>query len=592
MKSQKPDSAQDQPLYAAFRSCQSAFVSAGLFSCMINLLMLTGPLFMLQVYDRVLASGSVPTLALLALLACGLFMFLGGFEVIRSRITSRIAGRVDEQVHAPLFAAVIEHSVRATPNMRAQPLRDLETLRQFLSGPTPGTLFDLPWTPIFLAIIFLLHPYLGYFAFAGAVLLATLAFLNNLLTRQPVLRANESSALSHRLAEESRRNASVIQAMGMAAAMQERWHGVHARALDDQIQASDRNSAFAATAKALRLLMQSAILALGAWLAIHQEITAGTIIAASIIMARALAPIEQGISHWRGFLQFRSARERLKLVLTDTMQQKPKMDLPEPKGRLSVEKLCVASPGETALILRDINFSLEPGQALGVIGPSGAGKSSLARTIANIWRPASGSVAMDGAPFDQWDSSVLGHAVGYLPQDVELFEGTIDENIARFDPAHDARAIIHAARLAGVHDMILRLPDGYKTRIGESGAKLSAGQRQRIGLARALYGAPALIILDEPNSNLDSVGEAALSHAILSEKKRGAAIVVIAHRPSAIAAVDRLLYLSEGRQLLLGPKNDVLCKVAADSGNAQSRAASTEMSHAKRYEIPLNKGVQ
>ena len=553
--------------------------------------MLTGPLFMLQVYDRVLASGSVPTLALLALLACGLFVFLGLFEVLRSRITARIASRVDEQVHAPLFAAVIEHSVRATPNMRAQPLRDLETLRQFLSSPTPGTLFDLPWMPIFLAIIFLLHPYLGYFALGGAILFSVLALLNDVLTRGPLLRANESSALSHRMAEESRRNASVIQAMGMGTAMQERWHGIHARALHDQTQASDRNSTFTASAKAFRLLMQSSILALGAYLAIHQEITAGTIIAASIIMARALAPIEQGISHWRGFLQFRSAKARLKLVLADTIQQTPKMDLPAPKGRLSVEKLCVASPGETALLLRDINFDLEPGQALGVIGPSGAGKSCLARALANVWRTASGTVAMDGAPYDQWDGRTLGQAVGYLPQDVELFEGTIDENIARFDPAHGARAVIHAARLAGVHDMILRLPEGYKTRIGELGAKLSAGQRQRIGLARALYGAPALIILDEPNSNLDSAGEAALSHAILSEKKRGAAIVVIAHRPSAISAVDQLLYLSEGRQRRIGPKNDVLRKVV-DGGDTRSRSTFTEMSPGKRYEIPLKKGIQ
>jgi ATP-binding cassette subfamily C protein len=446
-------------------------------------------------------------------------------------------------------------------------LRDLDTLRQFLSGPTPGTLFDLPWTPVFLAIIFLLHHWLGFFALGGAALLSILALLNDRMTRGPLQRAGESSAHSHRLAEESRRNAPVIQAMGMESAIQERWHGVHARALHDQTLASDRNGAFSAVAKALRLLMQSAILALGAYLAIHQEITAGAIIAASIIMARALAPIEQGISHWRGFLQYRSAKERLELVLLETTQGAPKMDLPAPKGRLSVEKLCVAAPGETAMLLQDISFTLEPGHALGVIGPSGAGKSSLARALANIWQPASGTVAMDRAPYDHWDANVLGRATGYLPQDVELFEGTVDENIARFDPERDAKSVIRAARLAGVHDMILRLPDGYKTRIGEAGAKLSAGQRQRIGLARALYGAPALIVLDEPNSNLDAVGEAALSRAILAEKQRGAAIVVIAHRQSAIAAADRLLYLADGRQMLIGPKEDVLRKVL-DGGNA------------------------
>ena len=557
----KADPVSAPHLSLVFRSCQTAFLSAALFSCVINILMLSGPIFMLQVYDRVLASRSVPTLIALAILVGILFVFLGLFDLLRARILARIARRIDQRIHAALFGAVIDHSVRRTLNLRAQPLRDLDTLRQFLAGPSPATLFDLPWTPIYIAIIFLLHVDLGIFALAGAALLAALAAVNDRLTRVPLARSGEGAMLSHRIAEECRRNAAVIQAMGMLPEAQARWQAAHDKALSDHLRASDRNGAFSALAKCLRLVLQSAILALGAYLVILQDITAGTIIASSILMSRALAPIEQGISHWRGFLNVLNAVRRLGLVLADSRQQRPKMALPAPKGRLGVEGLSIAAPGEATPILRGIGFALQPGQALGVIGPSGAGKSTLARALANVWAPASGVISMDGAPFPQWDAATLGRHIGYLPQDVDLFEGTFEENIARFQRDAKPENVIRAARLTGVHDLILQFPDGYKTHIGEAGIKLSVGQRQRIGLARALYGDPALIILDEPNASLDAAGENALSRAIAAATKRGATVIVVSHRPSVLSYIDLVLLLNGGRQIAFGPKREVLKNV-------------------------------
>jgi PrtD family type I secretion system ABC transporter len=559
-------------LSAAFWSCRAALMSIVLISCITNLLMLTGPLFMLQIYDRVLASRSVPTLVALTALVGVLFIFHGLFELIRSRISARIARRIDEQVQAPLFAAVLEHTIKRSRHIEAHPLRDLDTLRQFLSGPSPATLSDLPWTPIYLAVIFLLHPSLSILAVLGAGLLAIVALLTDWLSRKPILRSGESAAVAHRVAEESRRNAAVICAMGMRPAMQLHWQGLHGEALAEHVSASDRIGALSALAKTIRLFLQSAILALGAYLAIEREITSGTIIAASIIMARALSPIEQGISHWRGFTQFRNARRRLARVLADLEHLKPKLALPKPRGHLRVENLAIAAPGDRRPILRDVSFALEPGQALGIVGPTGAGKSTLARALVNVWPPLAGTIAMDGAPYHQWDGERLGRSIGYLPQEVELFDGTFDENIARFQPDAESEAVIAAARLAGVHDLILRFPQGYKTPIGEAGAKLSAGQRQRIGLARALYGDPAMLVMDEPNANLDAVGEAALHHAIRSLKTRKVTVVVIAHRPGAIAAVDLLLALHEGRQFAFGAKNEVLKAIAGNSGDNGHKA--------------------
>jgi PrtD family type I secretion system ABC transporter len=569
-----PDAGPPMQLSAAFKSCLGALQSAALFSCIINLLMLAGPLFMLQIYDRVLASKSVPTLIALTILVGTLFAFLGLFDLIRSRIAARTARRIDEQIHAPLFTAALEHEVRRNHHGQTHPLRDLDTVRQFLSGPSLNTLFDLPWTPIYLGVIFLLHAYLGIFALVGTLLLASLVFLNDRWSSKLFRQSAESTALSHRTAEECSRNAAAIRAMGMRPAMQIRWQTTHGRALDDHIAAADRNGALSAAARTLRLFLQSAILALGAYLAIHQEITAGTIVTASILLARASAPIEQGIAHWRSVVQFRAALPRLERIFADLDERRPRMALPAPKGYLTVRGLIVAPPGEKKPTLRHISFSLEPGQALGVIGPTGAGKSTLARALVNVWPPLGGIISIDGAPFHQWDADSLGRSIGYLPQEVELFDGTFDENIARFDADACADTVIHAARLAGVHDLILSFSEGYKTRIGEAGARLSAGQRQRIGLARALYGNPVLVVMDEPNANLDTIGEAALSHAIRTLKKRRATVIVIAHRPSAIASVDFILSLHDGRQFAFGPKDDVLEKLASNGIRGREPAAN------------------
>ena len=352
--------------------------------------------------------------------------------------------------------------------------------------------------------------------------------------------------------------------------MQKRWQAVHDEALEAHVTATDRNGALSAIARTVRLSLQSVILALGAYLAIRGEITPGTIITASIILSRAASPIEQGIAHWRGFIQFRMAFQRLDLIFADLEKQQEKMALPAPQGHLAVQGLTVTAPEDGRPILRNINFSLAPGQALGIVGSTGAGKSTLARALVNVWPPAAGFVSMEGAPFHQWNADILGRRIGYLPQEVELFDGTFDENIARFDEHASADSIIHAARLAGVHDLILSFPEGYKTRIGEGGAKLSAGQRQRIGLARALYGDPVLVVMDEPNANLDTVGDAALSRAVRKLKQRGASVVIIAHRPGAIAAVDLLLCLSRGRQVAFGPKDEVLRQIADERGRDPS----------------------
>lgn len=534
--------------------------------------MLTGPLFMLQIYDRVLASQSMPTLMVLTFLVGALFVFLGLFELIRSRLLARVAKRIDEQVHAPLFGALINRTVKGDSDHQSQPLRDLEVVRQFLSGPSPSTLFDIPWTPIYLAIIFILHFYLGIFATIGAVLLVILAFANDILTRNTVKRAHSSVTMSHKMAEECRRNAGVIRGMGMLPELQARWQQYHHRALQDQVSASDRNGFFSSLAKSIRLFLQSAMLALGAYLAINQEITAGAIIAGSIIMARALAPIEQGITHWRGYTHYRQAYQRLDVALEDYESYMPKMDLPSPKGYVAAEKLSVFAPGTKTPIIRNIQFRLAPGQAMGIIGPTGAGKSTLARALSNVWPASSGKVTLDGAPLHQWDPNTLGRFVGYLPQDVELFDGTFDENIARFRQDGSPEDIITAAKLAQVHDLILSFPDGYKTNLGEGGVKLSAGQRQRIGLARALYGNPVFLVMDEPNANLDAEGEAALTKVIRTLKAQGTTIVVIAHRPSAVAAVDFLLVLNDGRQQDFGPRDEVL-KTNVTNGAAHKNAA-------------------
>jgi len=552
---------QEPRLKAAFTTCRGAFTSAGVFSFFINLLMLTGPLFMLQVYDRVLTSGSIPTLVALLFLVAVLFAFMGGLELIRSRLLVRIARRVDEELSDETLRAVFVHALRHSPNVNSQPVRDLDNVRQFVGGPGPFTLFDAPWTPVYLGVIFLLHWWLGIFAVVGALVLFAVAAFNEIVTREPMARSAQASMASHALVEEGRRNSEVLKAMGMTRQFREKWQRLHNAALDQQIQASDRAGEITSFSKATRLFLQSAMLALGAYLAVQQLITPGTMIAASIIMSRALQPVEQAITHWRSFLQVRKAYDRLSVALESAYEAPPTLQLPPPRGHLQVEQLYLRAPGGEEVILHGVNFELLPGTALGVIGVTGAGKTSLVRALVGLWPPAKGTVRIDDATLDQWSPEALGPHVGYLPQDVELFSGSIAENIARLDAEPDGQAVVTAAQRANVHEMVLRLAEGYDTLVGEGGFALSAGQRQRIGLARALYGDPVFVVLDEPNSNLDAEGESALVNAIHQLKSNGATVVVAAHRPSAIGAVDQLLFLKDGKMAAFGPRDEVLAAV-------------------------------
>ena len=542
----------------AFDKCRSAFVSAGLVSCAINLLMLTGPLFMLQIYDRVQTSRSTPTLLALATLTMGLFVFYGLFELIRSRILVRTGRQIEEHLRAPSFDMIIERKVAQDRTFGTQPVKDMTTVRKFLAGPGLTAMFDMPWAPLYVLVIFLMHPLLGVAATIAILILFVIALVNHGATRKPLADANQSTRSALASAEENRRNAEIIRVLGMQGAMRERWMSKESDALGQHTRGMDLSSITTSSSRALRLMFQSGMLGLGAWLAIRQEISAGTIIAASIIMARALSPVEVSVSQWPAFLAFREAVARLRLAFPAKDDNRPPMSLPPPEGQLSVIGLTAFAPRTNAVLVSQISFDLEPGTVLGIIGPTGAGKSTLVRSIAGLWPRVRGEVRLDGATLDQWDPDDLGRYIGYLPQDIELFDGPVAENISRFYPDATSEAVIRAAKLADVHDLVLKMPEGYRTVIGEEGASLSAGQRQRIGLARALYGDPVLVIMDEPNSNLDNVGEAALVNAINALKERGTTVVVVAHRPSALAAADYILVVMEGQQVAFGPRDEVL----------------------------------
>ena len=538
-----------------------SFYVIGFFSFFINMLMLTAPLYMLQIYDRVLSSGSQPTLVALTVLAVGMMLVMGGLEVIRSRILVRIGTRLDQQLSDHVFTATFERSLGAAQIDRGQALRDLEAVRQFLTSTAPFALFDAPWTPVFIAVIFLFHPLLGFVAVAGALILFTLALLNEMRTRPPLDEANRHAADASVFAQSSLRNADAIQAMGMMPALRQRWRGKHLASLSLQGVASDRGGTISAISKTARLIIQVAMLGVGAFLAIDQIITPGVMIAASIILARALQPIEQAIGNWRMVVSTRHAYRRLKELMGGRSAQSDRMRLPEPLGRVSIERVVAVPPGAEEPSLKRISFELEPGDAVGVIGPTGAGKSSLARILVGVWRPYDGSVRLDGAELSNYDAEELGRFIGYLPQDVELFDGTVGENISRFTDDASPDDIVAAARLASVHDMILRLPNGYDAIIGEGGRRLSGGQRQRIALARALYRQPSMIVLDEPNASLDAEGDQALGEAIRAMKELGKTVIVMAHRPSAIASVDKLIMLRDGMIEAFGNKDDVLKEV-------------------------------
>lgn len=566
---------------AAFSACRNALIGTGAISFVINLLMLTGPLFMLQIYDRVLTSRSVPTLVALLVLVASLYTFMGLLELIRSRILVRIGLRIDRLLNEPVFEAAVRVApAPGTGSTQTQTLRDLDQLRQFISGPGPFAIFDMPWAPLYFAVIFLFHWWLGLVAVGGAVILLILSLINEFTIRKPLAEASARATHSFAVAEAGRRNAEVLHAMGMFRNYREKWLGGRQESLASHTRASDRAGTLTAATKTTRLFMQSLMLAVGAYLALQQIVTPGVMIAASIIMSRALAPIEQAIGNWRAFIGARQGAKRIRAALAGLADGAEKMILPDPEGTITVEKVYAAAPGLSDPILKNIVFQLEPGDALGVIGPSGSGKSTLARALVGVWPLMQGHVRLDGAALDQWDPGQLGANIGYLPQDVELFDGTVEENIARFEAEHDPADVVAAAKKADVHELILSLADGYGTRIGEGGAVLSAGQRQRVALARALYGKPVFVVLDEPNSNLDAEGEAALTEAIKRLRKEKCTTVVMAHRPSAIAAVNLLLVLQEGRQAGFGPKAKVLrehvreAKGADEESNVQAMERS------------------
>lgn len=554
--------ARQSELGEALRTCRGAFIGVGIISCMINVLYLTGSLFMLEVYDRVLPSRSVPTLIGLAILAGGMYFFQGVLDLLRGRILGRIGTALDEAVNARVFDSIIRLPLTiGARHDGLQPLRDLDAVRAFLAGMGLGAFFDLPWLPFYLAICFAFHVMIGLTALVGAIILVGLTLVTEYMSRGPARRATGLAAHRNDIAAVSRRNAEVLVAMGMSGRMTRRWIEANQHYLAGNQRASDIVGGLGAIAKVLRMTLQSAVLGVGAYLVIHEEATAGIIIAGSILSARALAPVDLAIAHWKNFAAARQSWHRLNRLLEQMPQQPEQMRLQAPSSRLSVEGVSIAPPGDPKTVVQDISFVLEAGSGLGIIGPSGSGKSSLVRALVGVWQPFRGKVRLDGAAIDQWSSDVLGRHIGYLPQDVELFAGTVAQNISRFDPEATSEKIIAAAKEAGVHELIVKMSAGYDTEVGEQGAALSAGQAQRVALARALYDNPFLIVLDEPNSNLDTEGDEALTRAVRAARERGAIVVVVAHRPVGIEAVDQLLVLRDGRIFAFGPKDTVLGQV-------------------------------
>jgi len=563
-------------LQAALHACKGSFMATGFFSLFVNILMLVPTFYMLQVYDRVMASGSHSTLLMLTLILTLLLATMGALEWVRSRIMVRISTRLDTLLGGRLYNASFKQALYSGGmNASAQPLSDITGLRQFLTGNGLFAFFDAPWLPIYLALMFIFHPWFGWFAVLCAAILIALAYANERLTGQTLKNANLENLAATAFTTKNLRNAEVVESMGMLPQLRRRWQERNNRVLELQGVASDRAGTITAFSKTFRMLVQSLILGLGAYLALEQEISSGMMIAGSVLLGRALAPIDLMIGSWKGFISARGQYERLNELLDKIAAEPERMSLPAPQGAISAEALMVTPPGASQPAIRGLSFSVAPGEAVGIIGPSGAGKSSLARALLGIWPASHGKVRLDGADVFTWKRDELGPHIGYLPQDIELFEGTISENIARFGSV-DPAAVVDAARLAGVHELILRLPQGYDTLIGASGGGLSGGQRQRIGLARAVYGKPKLVVLDEPNSNLDDQGERALAQAIQELKAAGTTLFVITHRTNVLAALDKLMVLRDGMLVTFGPLGQVL----AELQKAQQTATQAAATHA------------
>jgi ATP-binding cassette subfamily C protein/ATP-binding cassette subfamily C protein EexD len=546
----------ETPLAKALAACRGQFWLVGAFSGVVNLLQLTVSIYMMQVFDRVLATRNTDTLIHLTVIAVFALLVMAALEAIRSVTMQRIASWVELRVAPESFDRAIESQLRGRP-YRMEALRDLAVCRGYLGSPGTLALYDVPWVPIYLAVIFMLHPMMGWLALGGAVLLFALTLGNELITSNLMKEANTAAMQSQRRADSIARNAEVIDSMGMGPAVSARWRETVARQLPPQTVAADRAALVLATTKFLRLAVQLGVLGLGAWLVLQQQITAGASIAASIIMGRALAPVEQLIGGWKQLVQARQSYRRLQAFLAMPRIRPQGMPLPEPTGRLLVDRVSYGFPGQGTALIKGVNFALEPGESLAVIGPSAAGKTTLIRMIIGVVQPMSGTVRLDGADVFTWQREDFGRHIGYLPQDVELFDGTVFQNIARMQEA-PPEAVFEAAKLAGCHEMILRLPNNYDTEIGEGGQHLSGGQRQLIGLARAMFGRPKLVVLDEPNSNLDGDSEAALTRALEALKAQGTTVVVVSHRTALVQGVDKVLVLREGAIELFGPRADVL----------------------------------
>ena len=547
-----------------------------LMSGVINILALTGSFYMLQIYDRALTGGSIPTLIALSVLAIGLYLFQGMFDVIRSQVLVRVGARLDKKV-APLAHSVAIDMPRfgfSTAELLERG-RDVDTVRGFLGSQGPIALFDLPWMPIYLIFVYLLHPYLGGLTLGGAVVLGILTLVSELMTRRLSTQTQQAVITRNAIADSNARNADILKAMGFAGRAVERFNVANDEHLQLQTRTNDISGTLGAVSRVLRMLLQSALLGLGAYLTIKGELSAGAIIASSVASSRALAPIDLAIGNWKGVVAARQAFQRLRETVVALAKTEEPMALPSPTSTLKVEKITVAAPASGRVLLSEAGFELKAGDALGVIGPSAGGKTTLVRALTGVWPVLRGSVRLDDAELTQWSDEELGRCIGYLPQEVALLDATIGENISRFAENPDPRTIIAAARAAGVHEMIVRLPDGYKTKIGPQGAILSAGQRQRIGLARALYGDPFLVILDEPNSNLDSDGETALIAAIAGVRERGGIVIIVAHRPSALAAVDLVAVIQNGRLAGFGPKDEIISSSVQTPSKANRR--TTEM---------------
>jgi ATP-binding cassette, subfamily C, bacterial len=561
-------------LAAARAASRQAVAVAFLFSAFVNILMLTAPLYMLQVYDRVLVSRSEETLLALTLLMTFLFLVMGVLDHARGRIMARVGARLQQALDARVLSAAIRRLTVApqdTPALAAQ--KDLDAIARFWASPVLLAIFDAPWAPLFAAAIFVFHPWLGYLALGGGAVIVALSWLNQRSTDAPLQTANLASLSAERQAENLKSDSELIQALGMGGAAFTRLKLRRDRSLDAGLAASDASGRYSILIKTFRLFLQSAMLGLAAWLVLRQELSAGAMIAASILMGRALQPVEQAVGQWPVVTRARQAKARLGELLTTMPPPAPRTELPRPKALIEVQGLTVVPPGAAAPVLRGLSFQLPPGQALGVIGPSGSGKSSLARALTGVWRPAAGRIRLDGATLDQYDPDSLGGYIGYLPQRVTLFDGTIADNIARLQSGADPARIVAAAKAAAAHEMILRLPDGYDTQVATMGSRLSGGQIQRIGLARALYGDPVILILDEPNSNLDNDGSNALNQAIRTAKARGASVLIMAHRPAAIQECDLLLVLNEGVAAAFGPRDAVLRDTVRNAGEIARSAA-------------------